>query len=229
MTACVTGNCGRGKHLYSRKSITAIVLLAGALTDALPVDRALAADALVLGDSIGLGLATTIGLKSIARVSLSLRRSDVSAQLKQIPAEAVGLMSIGLNDAADPVEHLSKSIEKIVETALGTQRKLVWIGPPCVTKAWDKRAEALDAYLKQRLEKTGIQYVSLRDANICAPKLRTRDGEHFTVDGYRYVWDKIRREAPLAAALEPDPCEKAKAEAVVRGRKPPPECARKPN
>ena len=63
----------------------------------LPANRATAIEALVLGDSIGLGLATTIGLKSIARVSLSLRRSDVGAQLKQIPAEAVGLMSIGLN------------------------------------------------------------------------------------------------------------------------------------
>ena len=220
---------GWGNLVHFCGRLTAVALFAGLLAQVLPADRVLAAEALVLGDSIGLGLAAAIGLKSIARVSLSLRRSDVGAQLKQIPAEAVGLMSIGLNDAADPVEHLSKSIEKIVETALGTQRKLVWIGPPCVTKAWDKRAEALDAYLKQRLEKTGIQYVSLRDANICAPKLRTRDGEHFTVDGYRYVWDKIRREAPLAAALEPDPCEKAKAEAVVRGRKPPPECARKPN
>ena len=211
------------------KRTTAIALLAGASIIMLPANRATAIEALVLGDSIGLGLATTIGLKSIARVSLSLRRSDVGAQLKQIPEEAVGLMSIGLNDAADPVEHLSKSIEKIVETASGTQRKLVWIGPPCVTKAWDKRAEALDAYLKQRLEKTSIQYVSLRDANICAPKLRTRDGEHFTVEGYRYVWDKIKRDAPFAAALEPDPCEKVKAEAVARGRKPAPDCARKAN
>ena len=195
----------------------------------IPADRALAAEALVLGDSIGLGIAATIGLKSIARRSFSLRRGDVGAQLKQIPADAVGLMSIGLNDAADPVEHLSKSIEKIVDTATGVQRKLVWIGPPCVTKAWDKRAQELDAYLRQRLEKTSIQYVSLRDTNICAPKLRTSDGEHFTVEGYRYVWDKIKRDAPFAAGLEPDPCEKEKAEAAYRGRKPNPECARKPS
>ena len=208
---------------------TALTLFAGIVMPLLLADRVLAAEALVLGDSIGLGLASTIGLKSIARVSLSLRRSDVGAQLKQIPVEAVGLMSIGLNDAADPVEHLSKSIEKIVETATVSQRKLVWIGPPCVTKSWDKRAEALDAYLKQRLEKTSIQYVSLRDTNICAPKLRTRDGEHFTVEGYRYVWDKIKRDAPLAAALEPDPCQKAKVEASYKGRKSIPECATKPN
>ena len=176
-------------------------------------------EALVLGDSIGAGIATTIGLKSVARRSFSLRRGDVGAQLKQIPANAVGLMSLGLNDAADPVEHLSKSIEKVVETALASGRNVVWIGPPCVTKAWDKRAEALDAYLKQRLAPTAIQYVSLRDANICAPKLRTRDGEHFTVEGYRYVWDKIKRDATLAASLEPDVCEKQKSQSLALGKK----------
>ncbi len=192
----------------------------GFLVSALCVAPARAADAVVLGDSIGQGIATTIGLKSVAKRSFSLRRGDIGEQLKFVPAQAVGLMSLGLNDAADPVEHLSKSIERIVEKALGSEKKLVWIGPPCVLgKSWDKRAEALDAYLKQRLSATSIQYVSLRDASICAPKLRTGDGEHFTADGYKYLWDKIRRDAPLAAALEPDACERQKSEAAYRGRK----------
>ena len=182
--------------------------------------------AVVLGDSIGLGLATTIGLKSIARRSFSLRRGDVGGQLKQIPENAVGLMSLGLNDAADPVAHLSKSIDRVIESATSAGKKLIWIGPPCETKSWDKRAEELDAYLKERLAQTTIQYVSLRDANICAPALRTRDGEHFTVEGYRYVWAKIKRDAPLAAPLEPDVCERQKAEAAYRGRKAPPVCAK---
>ena len=192
----------------------------------LPHAAANAMDALVLGDSIGAGIATTIGLKSVARRSFSLRRGDVGAQLKQIPANSVGLMSLGLNDAADPVEHLSKSIEKVVETAITSGRHVVWIGPPCVTKAWDKRAEALDAYLKQRLAPTTIQYVSLRDSNICAPKLRTRDGEHFTVEGYRYVWDKIKRDAPLAATLEPDVCERQKSQSNAKGVKSTVDCAK---
>lgn len=191
-----------------------------------PHPAAHAMDALVLGDSIGEGLATTIGLKSIARRSFSLRRGDVGAQVKQIPSNAVGLLSLGLNDAADPVEHLSKSIEKVVDTAVASGRPVVWIGPPCVTKAWDKRAEALDAYLKQRLAPTSIQYVSLRDPNICAPKLRTRDGEHFTVEGYKYVWDKIKREAPLAATLEPDACERLKSQSIAKGSKSVVDCAK---
>lgn len=179
-----------------------------------------AAEAVVLGDSIGQGIASTIGLKSVAKRSFSLRRGDIAEQLRHVPDQAVGLMSLGLNDAADPVDHLSKSIERIVETAVGSEKKLVWIGPPCVLgKSWDKRAEALDSYLKERLSQTAIQYVSLRDQSICAPKLRTRDGEHFTVEGYKYLWDKIRRDAPLAASLEPDPCERQKAAAAYRGSK----------
>ena len=212
--------------MFFQKWIAAIGrLTAGCCLAFLPVDNAAALEAFVLGDSIGLGLATTIGLKSVARVSFSLRRGDVGAQLKQVPAGAVGLMSLGLNDAADPVDQLSKSIERVVTTAETSGRRLVWIGPPCVTKAWDKRAEALDGYLKQRLAQTSIQYVSLRDSNICAPKLRTRDGEHFTVEGYRYVWDKIKRDAPLAANLEPDACERQKADAIARGRKPVVNCS----
>ncbi|MFM9943117.1 MAG: hypothetical protein ACKVP7_26920 [Hyphomicrobiaceae bacterium] len=179
----------------------------------------------MLGDSIGMGIATTIGLKQVAKRSFSLRRGDIAAQLAALPAGAVGLMSLGLNDAADPVEHLSKSIERIIDTALRTERQLVWLGPPCVLKAWDKRAAELDAFLKQRLATTAIQYVSLRDDKICDAALRTRDGEHFTVPGYRYLWEKIRRDSPLAATIEITPCEKAKAEAAYRGiKKTPAEC-----
>ena len=200
--------------------------LAGLLLVAHAASPARAADGLVLGDSIGQGLATTIGLKQIAKRSFSLRRGDIGAQLAQLPAGAIGLMSLGLNDAADPVDHLTKSIERIVETATGVDRKLVWLGPPCVLKAWDKRAAELDAFLKQRLAATSIQYVSLRDDRICSPALRTRDGEHFTVEGYRYLWEKIRRDSALAATIDLDACEKAKAEAAYRGiRKPPAECA----
>ncbi len=213
--------------MYFEKLVhSACFVAALGTTSLLPHAAASAKDALVLGDSIGAGLATTIGLKSVARRSFSLRRGDVGAQLKQIPANAVGLMSLGLNDAADPVEHLSKSIEKVVETATTSGRHVVWIGPPCVTKAWDKRAEALDAYLKQRLAPTTIQYVSLRDTNICAPKLRTKDGEHFTVEGYRYVWEKIKREAPLAATLEPDACERQKSQSIATGKKSSIDCSK---
>lgn len=177
-----------------------------------------ATEAIVLGDSIGVGIATTIGFKHVAKRSFSLRRGDVASQLAQIPPDRIGLMSLGLNDAADPVEHLTKSIEKVIDAAGKVDRKLVWLGPPCVIgKKWDGRAEQLDQHLKQRLAQTTIQYVSLRDEKICSPGLRTRDGEHFTTEGYRYVWERIRRESAFAATIALDPCEKLKAESAAKG------------
>jgi hypothetical protein len=164
-------------------------------------------------------MARTVGLKTIAKRSFSLRRGDVAAQVEKLPADHVGVMSLGLNDAADPVQHLAKSIEKVVDVLVSSGRRIVWVGPPCVLKAWDNRASELDQHLRQRLAGTAIEYVSLRDEAICAPRLRTRDGEHFTVEGYKYVWEKIRRDSKLAAGLQPDPCELARAEAVYRGRK----------
>jgi hypothetical protein len=32
--------------------------------------------------------------------------------------------------------------------------------------------------------------------------MRSSDGEHFTDAGYRYVWQKIRRDSTFAAAVE---------------------------
>ena len=67
---------------------------------------------------------------------------------------------------------------------------------------WDNRAKEMDDYLRQRLASTTIQYVSLRDPQICEPALRTRDGQHFTPSGNRYVWEKIRRDSTYAAGIE---------------------------
>lgn len=165
-----------------------------------------AAEAVVIGDSIGQGIAASNGLRNMAQRSFSLRRSNIAKQLSQVPEGAVGIMSLGLNDAADPVWHLVKSVETVVASIARSGRKVVWVGPPCVLKTWDARAAELDIYLRERLATTAIQYVSLRDETICAPALRSRDGQHFTTAGYRYVWDKIRRDSTLAAAASVDAC-----------------------
>ena len=195
-------------------------LLAGLIVGS-DAGEARAADAIVLGDSIGKGLAATVGLKTVAKISFSLRKGDIEGQLAVVPPDAVGLISLGLNDAGDPVSQLDKFIERMIEAMLRSGRKLVWLGPPCVLKKWDARAAEMDEHLRRRLATTAIQYVSLRDDRICAPKLRTGDGEHFTVEGYRYLWDKIRRDSTLAASVEPDACEKSRADAAYQGRKPP--------
>ena len=111
-------------------------------------------------------------------------------------------MGLGLNDAAIPVKGLRADIEWVIAGALKTGEKIVWIGPPCVLKRWDIRAREMDDYLRQRLASTTIQYVSLRDPQICQRAMRTGDGEHFTTAGYRYVWEKIQRDSTYAATIE---------------------------
>jgi hypothetical protein len=164
-----------------------------------------AEEGFVIGDSIAASLAQTVGMKSAAHHSVSLRRNarkTIAPQLQRLPKGAVTLMGLGLNDAAIPVKGLAKDIEWVIAGALATGAKIVWIGPPCVLRPWDNRAKEMDDYLRQRLASTAIQYVSLRDPRICQPALRTGDGQHFTPAGNRYVWEKIRRESAWAASIE---------------------------
>jgi hypothetical protein len=161
-----------------------------------------AAEGFFIGDSIAAAVAQTIGMAGVARHSVSLRRNAIAPQFERVPKGAVALMSLGLNDAAIPVQAMRKDVELVIEGAQKTGEKIVWIGPPCVLKSWDKRAKEMDDYLRQRLATTSIQYVSLRDAQICQPAMRTHDGEHFTDAGYRYVWQKVRRDSTFAAEVE---------------------------
>jgi hypothetical protein len=161
-----------------------------------------AAEGFFIGDSIAAATAQTIGVRGSAHHSVSLRRNAIAPQFQRIPKGAVVLMTLGLNDAADPVQAMRKDIELVIEGALKTGEKVVWIGPPCVLKSWDKRAKEMDDYLHERLATTGIQYVSLRDPQICRPGMRSGDGEHFTDAGYRYIWQKIRHDSTYAAEVD---------------------------
>ena len=163
-----------------------------------------AAEGFVIGDSIAASFAQTLGIKSIATHSVSVRRNaprPIGPQFARLPKGAVTLMGLGINDAATPVKGLQKDIEWVIAGALATGGKIVWVGPPCVLKKWDNRAKEMDDYLRQRLASTSIQYVSLRDPQICQPAMRARDGEHFTAAGNRYVWEKIKRDSSYAATI----------------------------
>jgi len=162
---------------------------------------ACAVEGFFLGDSIGDDTAQTVGIRGAARTSVHLRRAQVIAQFSRLPKGAIALMSLGLNDAADPYQSLKNDIERVIAAAEKTGEKFVWIGPPCVLKSWDKRSAQLDAYLRERLATTSIQYVSLRDPQICRHGMRSGDGEHFTTAGYRYVWEKIKRDSSFAAEV----------------------------
>lgn len=197
-----------------------VAILAGAGIAAIPT-ASRATEVVVLGDSIGQGIAMANGLHNIARRSFSLRRSNIAKQIAQMPKDAIGVMSLGINDAADPVWQLAKGIEAVVHAIEQSGRKVVWVGPPCVLKTWDTHAEDLDIYLRERLATTAIQYVSLRDDAICAPTLRSRDGHHFTQEGYKYVWTKIRRGSSLVASASAPVgrCAREAAMAARRDRK----------
>jgi hypothetical protein len=184
-------------------SLAARLVAGGALLAAIAtLGPAQAAEGFFVGDSIAAATAQTIGMNGVAHHSVSLRRNAIAPQFQHIPKGAVALMTLGLNDAAIPVQAMRKDIETVIEGAQRTGERIVWIGPPCVLKSWDKRAKEMDDYLRQRLVTTGIQYVSLRDPQICKPALRSRDGEHFTDAGYRYIWQKIQHDSTFAAAVE---------------------------
>lgn len=157
---------------------------------------------IVIGDSIGNAMASIIGLRSAARTSFSVRRHDLRSQLRRVPKGSIALLSLGLNDGAAPVPHLQPSIERAIKHINASGHRVVWIGPPCVFKRWDNRAQAIDEFLAKRLASTDIQYVSLRDDKICNRRMRTRDGEHFKPSGYRYIWKKIQADSSWAAKIK---------------------------
>jgi len=181
----------------------ASVVAGAAFMCAASASRCEAAEGFFIGDSIAAAAAQTIGMRGVAHHSVSLRRNAIAPQFERVPKDAVAIMSLGLNDAAIPVHAMRHDIEVVIEGALRTGARIVWVGPPCVLKSWDNRAKEMDDYLRRRLATTSIQYVSLRDAQICQPAMRTRDGEHFTDAGYRYVWRKVQRDSSYAAEVEP--------------------------
>jgi hypothetical protein len=84
----------------------------------------------------------------------------------------------------------SKEHRPACATGKASRLKLVWIGPPCVNKAWDKNAAELDGILRDALSGTGVTYVSMRDASLCSAALRGKDGVHFNMEGYRNMWSR---------------------------------------
>jgi hypothetical protein len=112
-----------------------------------------------------------------------------------VRAGSTVFMSLGTNDAVGPVKGIEKSIDNVVQAAKAARVKLIWLGPPCVSKAWDKNAAELDGILRVRLKGSGVVYVSMRDQNICSPSVRSSDGVHFNMQGYRAMWAKAANAA----------------------------------
>ena len=166
----------------------------------LAVPASATASPAVIGDSLGVGVSMASGLKGFAANGVSIRGPRVIEQIKKLAPGTVAYMSLGTNDAVGSVKGLEKSIDAVIAAAARARVKLVWLGPPCVNKAWDKNARELDGMLRERLAAAKVTYVSMRDAQICKNELHARDGVHLTMKGYSYMWAKAQSAAAVRVA-----------------------------
>jgi hypothetical protein len=159
-----------------------------------------AAGELILGDSLGVGVTRASGHPGLAEGGLRIRDPQIISQIKRVPAGATAFLVLGTNDASSgSLRGIERHIDNIVSTADQRGVKLIWLGPSCARKPWDKNASTLDKILAARLASTSVKYVSMRDETVCA-KLST-DGIHMTRTGYSQMWDMGR----LAAGLPAEP------------------------
>ena len=160
-----------------------------------PAATSFAGGTYVLGDSIGDGLATTMGFNNLAQIGIHIRGPKALAQIARTPPGSTAYIFLGTNDAEGSLKNIDKSIDDILDAAAQRQLTVVWVGPHCVHKAWDKQASALDVILRNHLAKASanakVKYIGTRDAGICSGKFLEPDGVHLTGKGYRYMWAMI--------------------------------------
>jgi hypothetical protein len=170
-----------------------IAALAGASCVLAALVTAQAATDIVIGDSLGEGLAEVSHLKSFAHISVHIRGPKAVDQVRRAPEGATAFVVLGTNDAEGSISNLDKSIDDILNLAAKKRMRLVWIGPPCVHRPWDTRARELDKMLAAKLPPRGVTYVPMRDPGFCTGGLHEPDGVHLKTKGYVYMWDKARR------------------------------------
>ncbi len=152
---------------------------------------------MILGDSLGVGVKAASGHPGTAKLSVFIRNDQALSQINSVPPGATAFLVLGTNDSAGSVKGLEKFIDNIVQAADRRGIKLVWIGPPCVRKSWDKNSKELDAILTARLDKTSVKYVSIRDETLCSGAYQGAEGVHLNMQGYAYLWHKARVAAGL--------------------------------
>jgi lysophospholipase L1-like esterase len=180
-------------------------LMAGLL--ALGAPTVAGAATYVLGDSIGDGMAVTMGINNLAQIGIHIRGPKALAQIARTPPGSTVYIFLGTNDAEDNLKNIDKSIDAVVDAAAQRQLTVIWVGPHCVRKSWDGNDRKLDEILSAQLAKTSVRYISTRgDAAICSGKFHEPDGVHLTAKGYRYLWGMVQNtldaapSAPTAVA-----------------------------
>ena len=163
--------------------------LGAALLAAAPT-AAMAANAEVIGDSLGVGVSWASKLPSLAKLSVSIYSRQILDQIRALPRGTTAFLSLGTNDAVGGALDVKAKVDEIVATAKEQEVKLVWMGPPCVFKPWNAYSEKLDGILRDQLKDTGVVYVSMFGDDICDRSLRGAEGVHFTMAGYNVMWHK---------------------------------------
>lgn len=156
------------------------------------------------GDSLGVGVHLASKAPSVATESVRITSKAPVSQIYAVPEGSTLFLSLGTNDAVGGVLKVEKSVDAILSAAADRNIRVIWLGPPCVFKTWDDSAKALDGVLAGIMAQEGVTYVSMRDDALCARSLRAGDGVHFTMKGYRMMWDRAiaaSGEADTATAL----------------------------
>ena len=138
------------------------------------------AAAFVLGDSLGLGVSRAGHLKNLSKISIHIRGKQDAGADRQTPDGSTVFLVLGTNDAEGSIARLDKHIDDIVEAMERKNITLVWLGPPCVRKAWDTRALELDNMLQEPVcEHRGAlrQHARRRDVFGRLPRARRRSPE----------------------------------------------------
>lgn len=145
----------------------------------------------IIGDSIGEGLHLASSVPSPAnRFNVAIYTPKIFEQIREMPRGANVVMSLGTNDAVAGLDEQQPRILQIAAAAREQGIKLTWLGPPCVRTAWEVHSEKLDKVIAATLADTSVAYVSAQTPEFCAPGLHAGDGVHFTMAGYRLLWQK---------------------------------------
>jgi hypothetical protein len=149
------------------------------------------ADTYVGGDSLGVGVGWAGEAPSVADESVRIKSTLPLSQIAKVPKGSTLFMSLGTNDAVGGVLSVDDAVSAIITAAVDRDIKLVWLGPPCVFKTWDDDAKALDDKLAELMPaSSSVTYVSMRGDDLCTKSVRAKDGVHFTMKGYRLMWNK---------------------------------------
>jgi hypothetical protein len=132
-----------------------------------------------------------MGFNNLAQIGIHIRGPKALAQIARTPPGSTAYIFLGTNDAEGSLKNIDKSIDDILDAAAQRQLTVIWVGPHCVRKAWDKQASELDQILRTHLAKSSVKYIGTRDATICSGKFQEPDGVHLTAKGYRYMWAMI--------------------------------------